>query len=298
MIMRLLFKYYFAFICLFGLFNSCNTPTKQSDRKETPRKVEIKKDIQKSHDRIDLSKYEQTNQSEKIDLMNKVKDMYPQYSESAKWPYEYLRYFHFFDLDSDGDKDLIYDGWSGGEPMMVQISLKIGEDYKTAITDYAKLIDINHSNNTLTGFTINDPGCCGAIMEHDIKYECKAFEDSLDFWITDHTTYHFDIPRPKKYYDTVIKFEVINTPYTLRVTPEIDTSGFFDYDDTKGNVMKTYAKGDIGYAFAEQEDKTGRVWWFVVMESDLKMDKKVTNRDEFEPDYIGWMSSRYLKRLN
>ncbi len=136
-------------------------------------------------------------------------------------------------------------------------------------------------------------------MEHDIKYKFKTTKDSIDYWIIKYIKYHNETTRPKEYFDNPIEFEVVNTPYTLRITPSIDTVNWFypdDKDDSKGNVLLEYSKGDKGIAFAEKSDSSGRIWWYVIMDSKNINERKIKNRYEFKPDMKGWMSSRYLSK--
>lgn len=297
MIKRNIVKNTLILLLFTGLIFSCQTSCKEKPNENKSESIEKTELIIKKYDRFDLAKYEKIDLSEKKRLMDQVKDLYPQYSMNNNWLEEYLDHFHFIDLDSDGDKDLIYNGWSGGEPMMVQISLNVNSVFKTKFTDFINLIDLKFDNGKLSELTIHDPGCCGAIMEYDIKYQCITGKDSIDCWIVELIEYHNETTKPDKYFEKPKKFEVVNTPYTLRITPGIDTNAYYFPDETKGNVIKIYSAGDKGVAFAEKSDETGRIWWYVIMDRKKKTDGKIRSREDYEPKLKGWMSSRYLKKI-
>lgn len=284
-------------IAILGLILSCGTTSEDKPVENESVPVKTINLISEKYDRFDLAKYENIKLSEKYSLMERVKRMYPQYSEQDDWPRKYKEYFHFIDLDSDGDRDLIFDGWSGGETMMVQISLQLATSFKIQFTDHIDLIDITFNNGTISELTIHDQGCCAAIVEHDITYQCATEKDSIHYWIVEHNEYHFETQTPKQYFEEPILFEVNNTPHMLRITPSIDTSGYYYPDNSKGNIFQTYSKGDKGFAFAEKRDENDQIWWYVIMVSKQKATGKVKDRDAYVPQYKGWMNSTYLKKI-
>ena len=244
---------------------------------------------------IDLSGFEHIDLEKKFELMDKIKAEFPFYSEAEDWPGNYITKFHYIDLDNDNDYDLIYDGWSGSEPMMVNIFINISGTYNLVLKQFMYVNEIDISDNILQRMVIYDPGCCAEIMEHWYIYFFESKPDMINCWLSDHFTYHVETTKPNDYFDKTIKFEVINETYSLRITPEIDNKGNFYPDDSEGNQIKTFSKGDIGEALAQQIDSTGRIWWYVTMNNKEKRITKTADPDIFPPKFVGWMSSRFLK---
>lgn len=97
------------------------------------------------------------------------------------------------------------------------------------------------------------------------------------------------------------RFLVEKDKYKLRRAPEIyDKRDAYMSELTGGtvygNVLAEFSKGSQGEALAEQRDKTGTVWWFVVMDKEAKM---TTNHfyDDENGYKTGWMSTKFLKRI-
>jgi len=248
------------------------------------------------YQRYDLSIHEKIDPNEKLALMQKVARLYPQYSDHESWPHKHSEYFHFMDLDLDGDLDLIFDGWSGAEPMMVEILLQIDSKFESKFKGYVDLVGFKVRNEKLQELTIYDPGCCGAIIAHELQYEFKIRPDSIDYWLIEHLEFHNATTEPEKYYETPIPFEVVNTVTVLRIAPRIDSLDSSHPGDFKGNVYQTFQKGDKGYAYAEMSDATGKTWWYVYMDTKNRTVNKVQYPKDYFPKYKGWMNSNYLKR--
>ncbi len=253
--------------------------------------------VRSQDERVDLSGFEKIDADLKYRFMDNVKSDFPFYSESEKWPEEYSEFFHFIDIDNDNDLDLIYDGWSGSEPMMVNIYLNRKGHFSLIFRQYMNINEIEMENNELQRMVIHDPGCCLAIMENWYTYHFNSKRDSVDFWLVDYFTYHNETPKPEILFDKEIKFKVVNSTYHLRITPEIDNESFYFPDDSNGNQIMTYTTGEFGYALAEKCDSTGRVWWYVAMDNKEKRHSNVKDPAAFSPKYVGWMSSRYLKTI-
>jgi len=101
-----------------------------------------------------------------------------------------------------------------------------------------------------------------------------------------------------------VRFEIQNSPYNLRNSPEIITGLKEDYYDytpiNEQNITASYKAGDKGTAYAESTDSTGRIWWLVVMDVKPTSGESLyyEGNNEFE-NYkpIGWISSRYVMRI-
>ncbi|MCT4646858.1 MAG: hypothetical protein N4A74_17850 [Carboxylicivirga sp.] len=247
--------------------------------------------------KVDLSGFEKIDLEEKYRLMNKLKSEFAFYSENDDWPENYSSEFHFIDLDNDSDYDLIYDGWSGSEPMMVNIFLNRNGDFRLILRQFISIDEIEIIENTLQRMVIHNPGCCGAIMEHWYTYNFISTPDNIKPMLHDHFTYHCATTKPEKLWDNTVKFKVINSVYTLRITPEIDNEEYYYPDDSKGNQLKSYTTGDSGIALAEQKDSTGRIWWYVAMDNKEKRNVETDEPDFFPPKYVGWMSSKFLEEI-
>jgi hypothetical protein len=193
--------------------------------------------------------------------------------------------------------DLIFQGWSGGEADFVQIHLSNKDDYEKPLTFYQKLKEIKVENGFIKELIVLDFGCCAEYVEHERKY----FFDKNTMPVL-----QFERARikalDKKYriLNTPIYFEVQNDGYKLRGAPKVDDTSTFVYDFHKqGNTMTTFNKGDVGYAWVINKNDPEREWWYVEM---MPVNRKIENemfyvKAPLTYRRIGWMSSKYLKRI-
>jgi hypothetical protein len=112
--------------------------------------------------------------------------------------------------------------------------------------------------------------------------------------------------KPDSFFVEPISFQTLNENYSLRYEPittdEVPPVLHQAVDNEKslrGNVTAVYPKGAIGKAWARKKDSTGREWWLVEMEplKYLSFDAYYS-LDDFPTHYIGWMSSRFVKRID
>ncbi|AFU70595.1 hypothetical protein P700755_004045 [Psychroflexus torquis ATCC 700755] len=198
---------------------------------------------------------------------------------------EELEKFKFIDLDMDDDLEIVYEGFSGGEPTGITI-LKKNSD--------GKYSEVFNRFGTVESFWRTNIG--GTLYFELIHWPCCAGNTySLERWNYDGT--NFEILEKVNWIGGTVfpaklsspkKFKVLNEAYSLRDSPQI-------LDD---NILATFTAGDLGYALAERTDNTGRVWWFVFMLNNQTNDRTFYDY-AYEDSYfsVGWMSSRFVELL-
>jgi hypothetical protein len=205
--------------------------------------------------------------------------------------------YHILDLNGDYELDILFYGVSNMRGLD-KLTVYLNKDGKleSSFWDFGKIISIHKASNH-SPFQISLLFCQGSIVE-----ACK---------LTNVTIFNSQSASCSKdlnieitiYYPTMVEFpkhQTINTPfriknevYKLRGNPKIDNAN--------GNVIAEFTKDDLGLAYASQTDSTGRVWWFVVMENNIKKDWTKFNHCESDIlEYrdlrtIGWISSRYVE---
>jgi hypothetical protein len=213
---------------------------------------------------------------------------------------KHLGDYYIVDFDNDGDLDVINNGWSGGESDIIIFYLNKNGKFIIQKEFYGLIKNVLKNHEGFI-FYVNAPGCCGDYEVRNYKIKCSVKEDSLEFKFQNLLIYCDNLKFPKELFDNPIKFEVQNNNYFLRVTPEINTTEQFFPREEDGNDYLMFNKGDKGVAFAESTDKTGRVWWLVRMQPNKKYQNLEMGADEKEiimrPYYVGWMSSKYLKKI-
>lgn len=209
--------------------------------------------------------------------------------------------FHFFDIDSDQVDELIYNGWNGGEGEMVTIYKQSGNRFIENQNFLGRIVEIKITPSRFPQMIVYDYSCCAGIVDHLQTFD---FNDSTgQFEIVKAIVKIVNTEIPKEWIEPK-RFEILNSPYYLRYSPEI-VSGISDIDyEFKPligqNIAALYKKGDQGTVYSETKDSTGRIWWFVVMDSKPDDENMLfyegnNEFDNYQP--IGWMSSKFLKEL-
>lgn len=203
----------------------------------------------------------------------------------------FYKSFHFVHLNNDKLPDVIYKGWTGGEGDAIYIYYNHGNGMEEVFHDYNTIIDWKFENRHLSSIAIYHPGCCGDGLDIERHYRVDSI---LNFELVRQRKIIMGMNRadqgyvaPDEFFKQPVRFKTINNDYALRYTPEI-TDKRPEVEDvfTKGNIIALYPKGASGVAWARKTDATGREWWLVEME------------EEDKPTwYYGWMSSRFLERI-
>ncbi|MEQ8473454.1 MAG: hypothetical protein RIC35_19815 [Marinoscillum sp.] len=210
---------------------------------------------------------------------------------------EYLSYFHPVHLNSDNHIDFIYSGFVGAESNGIEIyvnkngSLKLIEEELGVI----RTITRRFPDSPITMEFIQY-GCCDDPGNYWQQWTIAPKNGDVTIIKTDKYYFMNETLFPEEF-NSMVKFKVLNTPYKLRATPEIISGDAFHYHYEQGNLISDYSEGDTGYALASSTDYTGRVWWFVAMDRPQNVGYHVYVNKSWEK-WLGWMSSRYLERMN
>lgn len=246
---------------------------------------------------VDLEKLETITKNEKLKLMDELKPQFEYLASKDTWKEDNLKDFHFVDLDHDSDKDLIFTGWSGAEPVWVRILMNQGGTYKEVFHVFQSIKRMEFRAGRLSHLTIEDPGCCAEYVLFVEDYRVDAKQDQLMFKLTNRTALVQGTEVPRDLFATPISFSVLNDKYFMRSSPKLDTVDQYYYGEPGiDNIIAEFKKGTRGKSLAEQTDNTGRVWWFVEIDPKFRpVNSKFYDLESKPTKLRGWMSSKYLK---
>ena len=237
---------------------------------------------------------------EKQTLIEKVKGQYDYYLQS-EWAVKrkpFLDNFTFLELNADGKPDLLFQGWSGGEPECVKIHFSNSTGLDSPVSFYQYLKDIKIENGKIISLTTVDPGCCAEYVEQELTYE---FDQEFKHELVLHRARIGTLPDKYEIFESPITFTVENSIYKLRGEPMIDDTGTFVYDYyNEGNTMAIFEKGSQGRAWARDNSDPEREWWYVEMDpiqDSLDFDMFKYYDEQRQLRRMGWMSSRFLKEI-
>lgn len=271
------------------LFNiSCTTkvdlffPLKKWGARYNWKSIEIK-DNQLKSKLIRQNSKEFTYYMEKSEFGPKMKDL--------------MTDLHVIDLNNDNLNDIVFDGYSGGEPFEIMFFLNDGNKFRKIFTGYQGITKIEFENKILSKVYMQDWGCCTEYLISNSIYSVNS--KNLDFELLSKSKYFIDSDLPNKYFKEPIEFCVKNNNYNLRLNPYIDdnsNSHGYEGQTIKGNIIGKLQMGTDGFALGEKKDSKGRNWWFVAIPSQSKIMNSLFYDSENETSYkLGWISSRFVE---
>ena len=234
-------------------------------------------------------------------LLNQLYKLNPSLTNKNDHLLELQRgYSHIVNLNNDSYPDLIIYWTALYNENMLEIYLNTGQELK-------KLIEVS---GRITYFEKHSPISPLRIKLKDYRYSIDPFlveYKELTFTpdnneISTQTIDFYDVTKFPESLTMNIPFEVTQSKYRLRKTPEID-NGNMQAPHDAGNLIQEFTAGDIGIAMAEETDETGRVWWFVMMKNNINKSEgeyffiNTDETDRINNPIFGWISSRYVKRL-
>jgi hypothetical protein len=200
--------------------------------------------------------------------------------------------FHIIDVNSDGQKDVIYYGFAGSEKNSIILFIYENGKYVEKINTYGEIIEINRELDYLPmTFKILNSPCCEDVVygfeeyNYFVESDKIFYNNSINIKFLRNTFFPI-LDDNHKY----ILFETTSEKYNLRNSPKI-------INGDNDNIVSVYPKGSFGTAIYSKKDKENenRIWWFVIMRNNK--DVLSTNLyDENNSSYysIGWMSSKTL----
>lgn len=214
---------------------------------------------------------------------------------------EDLDNFHFIDYDFDKDLDIIFYGFIGGEPQGTIFFENIDNKYNQAFleTGYISEIKLDKESKNLH-FKVKEPPCCVDVVEA-LKVYTVDFKSSERRFTLNHRYHYLTGTKLPDKFIAPAKFRVLNQHYKLRSSPIVDDSPADPdiYYSLGGNVAAIYPKGSNGIAISSYVDSTDRIWWFVIMNDNSSTLQTEIHDMDFDSSFYrcGWMSSRYLEKL-
>ncbi len=212
-------------------------------------------------------------------------------------------FFFEIDFNNDGEMDIIYQGPSGGESDYVIFYLNKKDEYISFFQDYSHLDKLVFVDSILNMIHINQPGCCA---DHSFLQKQTHFVYHNGQFHTERikTICSYGEPELKNRFQTPKDIEINVTPYMLRYSPHIDNDTFFygSNENEKpdwliiGNQLGKLKKGDRGKAIAYEKDETGREWWLVILNKEVRptdnyFDYIITPENE-NLQFSGWVSKK------
>lgn len=245
-----------------------------------------------SFDQPDLKK------TVKDSMVQHVKDHYGFYASmyGAEDDPPLAEKFTVLELNDDEHPDLVYQGWSGGEPDLVSFHLGSDTGFSEPIKfhQYTKSIS-GSSGSGIEWLTIYDPGCCAdpVRQEATCTFNKEAKRDTLY-----HRAWIGGIQYPEEIDEHPKEFRVQRNDRILRNAPKADDStvGLVD-PAVKGNRIAVLDRSNTGKIWGSYSSEK-KEWVFVEMDPvrDSLESDMFSYHDYGELRRMGWMKGEGIRK--
>ena len=227
------------------------------------------------------------NKFESFNLSKKIKD------------------YRFIDFNQDGLIDIVFRGFTSGESIVTIFFRRTPEGYDFVQEFYGSIYKVSdYSTSRQFSFSFVSMGCCAAVVNQFYYYNSFIDDKSgkISFSAGEKLSYYVDTKFPPIFYDKNKFFKTINDKYFLRAQPFIDdtTMRAWEFAETalmKGNIIAVYPQNSHGFALADEIDKTGRKWYFVMMMNNKKPIETTLYPENENFKSCGWVSSNFVEMV-
>lgn len=212
---------------------------------------------------------------------------------------EWLYSFYKYDYSGDGIDDLIFINYCGGEEYRNYFWVNKDKKYHYSGIAKGTLVKFYRTQDSKALSVVTRGGFCCLGYVGFVNLYAPTLDNQIVKYKLEKSVREFSqIALPEKRMPSK-RFVVKNDKYKLREQPVIndkydDYESQFEQKPVYGNTLAEFSKGSKGEAIAEKPDDTGRVWWFVIMDSDAKAEYNRFYGDQ-TASKAGWMSSRFLE---
>lgn len=240
-----------------------------------------------------LTIYDTIPKEIKLSLIDQLNSQFDYLKTEGDGKTEHFDDFHFIDLDADNDLDLIFDGWSGGEPNCVRIFLNKEGEFVQVFDVLQYVSDIHFSDEGLVNISIEDPGCCDPREYFNEDYIVIPTKDSLEFFLSERTAGIWNTQLPKTWSTSNERFVHNNTTSFLRAVPTYDTLDFWgNIKKTDDNIIAEFEGQFKGNILSEIIDDKGVNWWFIEIDEMYKpIHSQFYDINEKPTKLRGWIES-------
>lgn len=206
---------------------------------------------------------------------------------------------HAVDLNDDELADIIYQGPHMGEGSLVHIFLQTTSGFQKVFTTKQGIVTVDWQGELLDKLYVKDWGCCADPNLTNSVYQVSYSNSNPEFnLIWESVELRSFVTKPKSSFSPK-RFEITNEKYKLRANPWIDDSTSNEFLGITGNTIGLLKQGFKGTAYAASEDETGRIWWYVLIDTEYELEDTYINYEnhDFKPHILGWISSRYVNEI-
>ena len=241
---------------------------------------------------------ESVSDTTKMNLITDAWDSFAYLWEDDTINEKYLDNFSFLDLDKDGDLDLIFEGWSGGEPNAVRIFMNTDRDFVKQFDEHHAIIGVDKIGSDHYRLQMEDPGCCGEYIVNQTWFDLTIAKDSIDIK-TKKVVRHINLTTwPEVILEEPFKVKVKHKDTHLRAKSTTETGEYwFGPEERQENVVATYDKGSKGYVVSQLITSEGKIWWFVEMSANNTI-KSVFYDFDNPVSLAGWMEADDLEKTD
>ena len=293
------------FIASLALLSACQQGSKNKQVQETEDNTDASEDygyeMTDHYQEFRWDQVEMTRDEKFIEqFIDKNKSSFPQFflNPDTFDEEDLIKSLHLIDMNGDGLRDLVFNGFSGGEADYVQFFLNKEDTFLLVFEDMQSITSIKQHKGKVIKFSVDDPGCCGALLLFEKDYTIDYKNDTFIINKVRQSVLFHDTQKPSQFFDQPEEFYIGKDTLYLRNSPASINEPFDSFLEQYGNIIATYRKGDRGRAIASHIDTSGKKWLFVIMFPESEPLQSIFhNINEFPTFTKGWINSEGIDSI-
>lgn len=195
---------------------------------------------------------------------------YENVTDTANIDYQ-MPYYHLFDFNMDGQKDLVYSGFGQGfDRAQTLVWLKKGNRYQFWGNLQGQIRKLRHQNQNVE-LLIVEGLCCGNYVNRYNLYQIPIDQKLNKRFIQSSHVVFSNITLPKNIEPANRSiFSLTSSENRLRFSPVVNnqldrTFSSLEGMNAYGNIVAEFGEGAKGQRLGTYTDAGGRQWWLVAM---------------------------------
>ncbi len=205
--------------------------------------------------------------------------------------------YYFIDIDNNGNADIIYEGPYGENVGVMLFQLT---DVNVITSDFIPGTVVEIKKLPISGlieFTTYQKSCCQGIWNYLTTYVAITEPENLNIHKLRQDVY-VNGTKPPTLRMNEVRFSITTEQCPLRSKPNEQTTSINGKSNNGEDIISLYPPGSRGMAIGEELLSNGEVWWFVIMENNIKPEQSIMYKDG-EPlgtRSMGWLNNKHIKR--
>lgn len=216
-------------------------------------------------------------------------------STNRQSPESLKKYLYPVEINGDDLTDMIFSGFSAGEPEMVRIWINLGDSFDLVFEDYQYISKFVRAGNTLVEMQTGDVGSGDDYLYFTRDYRVH-FENGEPVFVKGRQAVIYRYTEePLKYYPHPVPFIAKADTMLVRASAARLDEPFNPHLGTFGNIVAKYRSRARGFALAYKSCGKGNDWFFVEISPSATPSASILYDTGKIPTFIrGWVPGQAI----